>query len=547
MSNLTAGQQFRFRKGATIGEPDAESDEHYLSKCFIDTGDYEILSNCKAPQRIIIGRTGAGKSALLHHLKSTEDHVIEINPEHLSLSYISNSDILQTLSKSGVRLDLFYSLLWKHVFTVELLRNKFHLSNEEKTKNWISNFISSLRRTNQSKERALSYLEKWGDQFWEETEYRIKEVTNKLENQIAEQLGGNFKYLKAEYSTNEKSTVETKADVIHKAQNVINNIQIKELSDVIQLLAEDIFDDPQEKYYILIDRLDENWVDDELRYRLIRSLIETIKNFRVVANVKIVIALRVDLLQSVFEKTRDSGFQEEKYQSLLLKLTWDKPALGQLLDRRVAELCREQYTSRAAKLSDIFPKNIGSIPIVDHIVQRTLFRPRDAIAFVNECLKRSDGKGSISVQTIRDAEREYSAQRVDSLCYEWYTHYPNLKQSLEILERMPSKFKLSQITKDKVEAFSLAHCLDVGSNDPVISAGNVYINNGGGSHHAFVIVLVKALFSIGALGLKPDGFTSELWNFSSDRPPTDGQIKPSSTAYVHPMLWGSLGTVISEK
>lgn len=547
MNSMLAGQQFRFKKGASIGEPDAESDYHYLSKCFVDTGDYEILSNPESSQRIIVGRTGAGKSALLHHLKSVEDHVIEINPDHLSLSYISNSDILQTLSKSGVRLDLFYSLLWKHVFTVELLRNKFHLSNEEKTKSWISNFISSLRRTNQSKERALSYLERWGDRFWEETEYRIKEVTNKLENQITEQLGASFKYLKAEISENEKSTVETKADVIHRAQSVINNIQIKELSDVIQLLAEDIFDDPQERYYIVIDRLDENWVDDDLRYRLIRSLIETIKSFRVVSNVKIVIALRVDLLQSVFEKTRDSGFQEEKYQSLLLKLTWDKATLGRLLDRRVAELCREQYTSKAARLTDIFPKNVGTIPMVDHIIQRTLFRPRDAIAFVNECLKRSEGKGSISVQTIRDAEREYSAQRMDSLCYEWYTHYPYLKHSLGILERMPSKFKLSQITKDKVEAFALTHCIENNMTDIVVNAGNSYINGGGGSHHAFVIVLVKVLFSVGAIGLKPDGFTSELWNFSSDRPPTDGQIKPSSTAYIHPMLWGSLGTLISDR
>ncbi len=545
--SATVGQQFRFRKGASIGEPDAESDDNYLSKCFVDTGDYEILANCKSPQRIIIGRTGAGKSALLHHLKSTEEHVIEINPEHLSLNYISNSDILQTLSKSGVKLDLFYSLLWKHVFTVELLRHKFHLSNEEKTRSWISNLIASFRKTNQSKERAISYLKNWGDKFWEETEYRIKEVTNKLENQISDQLGANLKYLKADSSSSEKASIETKTDVIHKAQTVINNIQIKELSDVIQLLAEDIFDDPQEKYYITIDRLDENWVDDDLRYRLIRSLIETIKNFRVVANVKIVIALRVDLLQTVFEKTRDSGFQEEKYQSLLLKLTWDKSTLGKLLDKRVAELCKEQYTSKSAKLSDIFPKNIGTIPIVDHILQRTLYRPRDAIAFVNECLKRSEGKGNISTQTIREAEREYSVQRMDSLCYEWFMHYPNLKDYLAILERMPNKFKLSQINKDKVDEFTLKHCVENQKNDPVINAGNLYLSGSLNSPHAFVIHLVKALFSVGAIGLKTDGFTSELWNFSSDRPPTDGQIKPSSTAYVHPMLWGSLGTVIADK
>jgi len=547
MNQKATGQAFRFRKGASIGEPDAESDDHFLANCFVDTGDYGILANCASPQRIVVGRTGAGKSALLRQLKSCEEHVIEINPEHLSLNYISNSDILQTLSKSGVKLDLFYSLLWKHVFTVELLKYKFNLENEEKTKSWLLNFISPLRRKNQSKERALSYLKDWGDKFWEETEYRIKEVTNKIENEIKSKIGGDFQILKSEISATDKGAQEIKTEVIHRAQRVINNIQIKELSEVIQLLADDIFDDPQEKYFIVIDKLDENWVEDELRYRLIRSLVETIKNFRAISNVKIVIALRVDLLQSVFEKTRDSGFQEEKYHSLLLKITWNRNSLGKLLDNRVAKLCQEQYTSRAIKLNEIFPKEISTIPIIDHILQRTLYRPRDAIAFVNECLKRSEGKGAVSVQTIRDAEREYSAQRIESLCHEWFTHYPRLKNSLDILERMNSKFKLSMINKEKVDDFALAFCVEGDDRtDPVINAGRIYLNGNSSSHHAFVIVLVKVLFTVGAIGIKPDGFTSELWNFNSERPPTDGQIKPSSTAYVHPMLWGSLGTVIDK-
>ncbi|WP_271009434.1 P-loop ATPase, Sll1717 family [Paucibacter sp. B51] len=546
MSVKPASLQFRFRKGASIGEPDAESDDRFISSCFVDTGDYEVLADCSTSQRIIVGRTGAGKSALMRHIKASQEHVIEIQPENLSLNFISNSDILQTLAKSGVKLDLFYSLLWKHVFTVELLRNKFNLSSEERTRNWISNFLPSLRKTDQAKERALNYLKNWGDRFWEETEYRIKEVTNKLECEVKSQIGADIKYLNTGISAHEKGAQEIRADVIHRAQRVINGIQIKELSDVIQLLADEIFNDPQAKQYILIDRLDENWVDDELRYRLIRSLIDTIKHLRVLSNVKIIVALRVDLLESVFEKTRDSGFQEEKYRALFLRLAWSKEHLGQLLDRRVAQLCREQYTSNGLKLADIFPEMIGGMPILDHILQRTLYRPRDAIAFVNECLRRSEGKGVVSVQTVREAEREYSAQRLDSLCYEWFNHFPGLKKYLGLLERLPHKFKLSAISKEAVEEFSLRHCIDTEHpTDPVIDAGRTFINSPGASAHAFVVVLTKVLFTVGAIGIKSDGFSSEAWNFSSERPPSDGQIKPSSTAFVHPMLWGSLGTVVA--
>jgi hypothetical protein len=74
-------------------------------------------------------------------------------------------------------------------------------------------------------------------------------------------------------------------------------------------------------------------------------------------------------------------------------------------------------------------------------------------------------------------------------------------------------------------------------------AAYAYIN-GGSSLHNFVIALTKALFTIGIFGIKPDGFSGQLWSFTDTRPPSDGQIKPTSTVYVHPMVWSRLGIVI---
>lgn len=538
------GILFRFRKGASIGEPDAESDEQFLSNCFIDTGDYETLVDCDNPRRIIVGRTGAGKSALIQHLIRNEENIIEISPENLSLNYISNSDVVSILEKAGVKLDLFYTLLWKHVFATELLKKKFHLANEEKTKSWFSNFLPSLKKKDQSKQRALEYLKDWGDKFWQETEYRVKEVTQKLENEINAKLGIEISGLKSQLANNQKISEEQKIEVIHKAQRVVNNIQIKALSDVMSLLAEDVFNDNQQKYYIVIDKLDENWVDNELRYRLIRSLIETVKDYRKITSVKIIVALRLDLLQSVFEHTRDAGFQEEKYQALLLHLNWNSSQLEKMLDERIGKLVREQYTNTPIKLRTLFPPLIGRENFIDYLFNRTLYRPRDAIAFVNECIRRSEGQGQVTVQTVREAEREYSAQRIDSLAYEWFVQYPKLKDYMALLERMPMTFKLSTISKEKVEAFSLAYAIDgEGDHDPVIRAAFTFINSTAANPHAFLIALVKVLYKVGVLGIKPDGFTGQLWVQTSERMPSDGQIKPGSTVYVHPMVWSHLGII----
>jgi len=55
---------------------------------------------------------------------------IVISPETLSFNYLANSTILQFFLEAGVKLDLFFKLLWRHVFTVELLRNRYNLKTQ---------------------------------------------------------------------------------------------------------------------------------------------------------------------------------------------------------------------------------------------------------------------------------------------------------------------------------------------------------------------------------------------------------------------------------
>lgn len=536
-----AGIPFKIRKGISIGEPDAESDQKYLASCFVDTGDYDTLINLESAQRIIVGRTGSGKSALISHLKKNEEHVIEIQPEDLSLNFISNSDIIQTLEKAGVKLDIFYTLLWKHVLAVELLKSKFDLVTEAKTQSWITQLLQGFKKKDQTKERALAYIRDWGDKFWHETEYRIVEVTQKLENDITAQMGAELKAFRSGVNASQKSSEEVKSEFVYKAQKIVNSIQVKALSDVIKLLAEDFFADQQEKHYIVIDKLDENWVDSDIRYRLIRALIETIKNFKAISSVKIIIALRQDLIQKVFDNTRDGSFQEEKYKSLFLMLRWDKSNLINLLNTRVAQLVREQYTIRPIPIERLFPQRINKTDFYTYLFSRTLYRPRDVIAFVNLCLAKAEGKAGITSQNIKDAEVIYSAERIDALSYEWIDHYPNLNAYFSIIEKLPSQLKLSQISNERIDNFALKYAMDgKDDKDPIIRAAYAYLSNNM-SLHAFIIILSKAFFNVGVFGIKIDSFTGTSWSYLSDREPTDGQIKPSSTVHIHPMFWARLG------
>src|SRR3989442_900224 len=133
------GAQFRFNRNANIGEAGAEDDDEFLFQSFFETGDYRELRSTASPKRIVVGRTGSGKTALLRNLSHNEDHVIEIDPENLSLNFIANNDVLRFFEGIGVKLDLFYALLWKHMLAVELIRSKYQLTTEEKTNSWIGN------------------------------------------------------------------------------------------------------------------------------------------------------------------------------------------------------------------------------------------------------------------------------------------------------------------------------------------------------------------------------------------------------------------------
>lgn len=340
---MIVADQFRFRKHATIGAAAAEDDSTFLAECFLDTGDLEILKDCRDQRRIVLGRTGAGKTALLQRLIE-DTKAIVINPETLSFNYLTNSNILQFFLEAGVKLDLFFKLLWRHVFAVELLRARYQLDSRASTESFLGRIKSTLTK-DKHKERALNYLLQWGEQFWEDTEYRVKEITQRVEKDLEASVGATIPAVQLKAGGSAKLTHEDKTEVVQRGKNVINSIHMRELTDVLAYLNEDVFTDEDQRYYLCVDRLDENWIDESFRYLLIRSLIETIRDFRQVANVKIVAALRTDLIERVFRFTRDAGFQEEKYRSLYLPLRWTKEQLLLVLDKRVNYLVRQTYTS----------------------------------------------------------------------------------------------------------------------------------------------------------------------------------------------------------
>jgi len=534
---------FRFKPLDAIGASAAEDDEDFLQSCFVDDGYLSLLSETTNAKSLVLGRTGAGKTALLKKLCSDAERVIEIQPESLALSYISNSTILNFISNLGVNLDTFFRLLWRHIFTVEILRRHFSIGSKKQNNFFLQKLSDYFR--NKNHRRAVEYLREWGEEFWEETEYRIKEITTKLENELESSIGIKAADLRSGVSLSlnpsKKITEERKQEIIHRAQTVINKVQIRELSDVIKLIGEGILTDPQKKYYIVIDRLDEDWAEAQVRYRLIRALIDTIRIFNSVRHAKIVIAIRIDLLQRVYQQTRDHGFQEEKIESLYLPLEWTKELLIDILDRRIGHLIKRSYTRGKVSHRDILPKQINNQPTIDYILDRTFRRPRDVILFFNKCITQAKGKPNISAKMVNIAERDYSRERLRSLQDEWSADYPHMTSFAEILKGFRSQFLLSELTKEHCEEFCLQFLSRTTKlkDDLSEAAEELYEERINAEEFRKRVVLI--LYNIGFLELKLEKFEGFSSAISSQTTISSIELDDDTRIKIHPMFWRVLG------
>jgi hypothetical protein len=536
---------FKFKTNDSIGAAGAEDDE-FLSDCFVDTGALELLCDIRDRRLILLGRTGAGKSALLRILDERKnEQVIRISAEHLALTYVANSTILNFFGSIGVNLDPFFKLLWRHVLTVEILQRHFGDSpvvGSPSLAERLRTLFLGVSKQDKEMRQAISYLESWGKSFWLDTEYRVKEITSQVEAQLESQLkatlGGKAAAIDASTSAVDKVTESERAELHKRGQDIISQAQVQDLHRVLKLL-DAVLADKQRSYYLIVDRLDENWVEERLRYKLIMALLQTAREFNEVRHAKVIVALRRDLIDRVFRLTRDSGFQEEKYQSLYLPLTWTKAQLLEVLDTRISALVRRRYTKQPVTHKDVLPKQFQGMPIADYIFSIAK-RPRDIIAFFNTCIGAATNQPRLATKDLKLAEGEYSRQRLRALADEWSADYPRLADFAKILQQRPTSFKLATIDDNKIGEL----CLSIASEEPSavgLVQGAMHVVNCVMTSKEFKFVLARTFYQIGLLGIKLAPHEAESWVDELGRSVSFAEMSDNTSVVVNPAYRRALG------
>jgi hypothetical protein len=536
------------RKGLKLGELDAETDRDLMLSCFVDKGEFARLAEVTDPASIILGRTGSGKSALLQKIFSDVEHATILNPHDISVQFLEHSNIISFFNELGVKLDLFYRILWRHIMTMEFIKLRYNLRSEQQSRGFLTRLYNHIA-ADEAKKKALDYFSEWGHKFWLETDEHLRELTSKLTRDVEANLKSKFPELSVTAKGARSLTEEQRTEVKSLATKVVDGIQIKRLNEVLEVLAEYAFCDPQKKYFLLLDQLDEDWAETETRCRFIRALIEETRAMRRVPQIKIISALRQDLLETVFEKTRGSGFQEEKYESSLLQLQWSRVDLHKLIELRVKEVFRRQYPGASVGFADVFPKpkKGGEETPLDYVVDRTLRRPRDILQFFNLCLLTAADRPRVSWRAIQSAEAIYSGKRLGSLKDEWADIYPALGDTLEVLRGITSPFTRSAISGDRLNNVSMA--LHEGSiKDPCVAkVRGLYSTESPPVRESDVVSqLLKCLYHVGAIGIKISSRETLMWSTVDQPRVTNSEVKRASNILVHKMLHQALEIIDRE-
>ena len=294
---------------------------------------------------------------------------------------------------------------------------------------------------------------------------------------------------------------------------------------------------------MLIDRLDENWVEDKLRYRLIMALIDTIREMSRIANIKVLVSIRRDLIDRVFRLVREAGagFQEEKYQSLYLPLLWSPDQIIEILDRRIAVLVARRYDKRKpVSHADLMPRQIDKVPIRKFITDRAQ-RPREVISLFNKCIEESAGKLRFSVDTLRRAEGEYSRQRLRALGDEWHADYPGLLDFVGILKKRSASFQIGTISLEDVTELCLMSTIDNSTDAGMLRSGAKQVCDGIVSVEEFRRMLFIVFFRIGLVGLKLETFEKASWADELGQGVSRSEIDDTTRVLVHTTYRRALG------
>jgi hypothetical protein len=399
--------------------PDEAKGDKNLSKYFVEIPEYnDILSG---RFRYVIGRKGAGKTAILERVKLEAENDPLSFARSLSLRDFP-LQILKSLRDKTMEDKSQYVPVWKFLILTEL--SKMIISD---------NGIEDLDAVKDLKTFINNNFP--GETSFIETLQVLNKNLGKI-NILSKFLGGEFSH---EVSSQQTSSVYYQKAVVF-LENKINEIN----SDSI--------------YYIFVDELDEGYkAGDSGKRLLLLSLIRAIEDTYLIINrngnikYRPILALRSD----IFDNLLDNDLN--KLDDYIIRVKWTSGNVGgyyplkDIATKRIRAYITEAYGQQIGDQcqGDLWGLvvddtcQIKGAPLWNYICNNTFERPRDIIKYMKLCQPLS---GKLESEDVKNAEYSFSSWFYNEFRDEAHSYFPIWKESLSCI----TKLGTGRTTTDKL-------------------------------------------------------------------------------------------------
>lgn len=433
-------------KWIDFGKVSAERDD-LLSHYFFDNGVLKAV--CESPTSfLVLGRKGAGKTALFRHLTENPREFIGDNALLVPLSFEDyNWSIHALLVNDNKAESLIYKQSWRFVILVETIKA---------VALW---FGKDGRMPPKQISVATKMLERLFDSPVP-TIYQI--VGRKLLS-----LSG-FKLPKAGLDLEEGDLDsfrveggEVSFEQVQKDQSLRQHLS-ENIENLIDYLDKALVSsrDQWPATYICFDRVDEAW--DEVSYEASRKVIAGLVaasdsiNSQYKGRLRPIVFLREDIFDSL--SLNDANKLREDCGALL---HWTKDSIASLILKRVNFFAQKNGQPTVTSLDALFDKTEmrqGARPS-RYTLLRTMMRPRDLISLLNRTVDAMRDKANdpfaddekvfekIECDSVYEAEPGYSEWLKLEVLEEWKVQRPVIVSLLQALQNHGStNFSLDSLS-----------------------------------------------------------------------------------------------------
>ncbi|WP_251971222.1 P-loop ATPase, Sll1717 family [Sphaerotilus microaerophilus] len=368
-------------RASLLGEQTAENDLSLLLSNFIETPEYRSIIESK-DSTVVVGRRGTGKSAMfakLADLWKTEKatHVIQIAPEDFQTITFRSS-----FNGFGEKYSLIRSaskIYWRYGLLMEMLSN---LGKNYKVREKISQHPV-----------AANHIKVW-------------QATNR--DILSKVAAAVMPIIKAE------ANMETSIGALHQ------KLELTELEHAFtSLLTQSGI-----RFFILIDRLDEGYENDEGGAAIISGAIAVSAEFnKKYSPVRVVIFQRDNMIRAVQKHDPD---YTRNIEGEVLTIHWDTHQLQNLVAKRLNvafnfKLENTQKIWDRSTANESPNRELQGIDGFKKCLQFTLYRPRDLLSLLNQAFFNAgrEGRNVIVLGDIEKTAKTISNNRLINLAIKY--------------------------------------------------------------------------------------------------------------------------------